>query len=185
MYKLFVKQVILLFCLSVMSGSFRQGDETKDKGSFSATVDGSHFECESKLFRGILVSKEASMDGRTPARTVISVSFKGPSYNIDGGKFFSESVEFEINYKEQKTGNASDYLAVLQYKSTNYFMVKEQSKLNITKMEWEGDKKHFWLSADFRLQDAEYGLPERWKEGCKPEGAPGGYTHYRTKLDSC
>lgn len=111
------------------------------------------------------------MDGRTPARTVISVNFKGPSYNLDGGRFFAESVEFEINYnKDQKTGPARDYLAVLQYKSTDYFMVKEQSKLNITKMDWDNDKKHFWLSADFDCKMRSMGYPNDGKKDVSLKG---------------
>jgi len=166
-----MKQVLLFLCIALFCTSFRPGDEAKDKGSFTATIDGEHFQCESQMLRGILVNKEASMDGRTPARTVISTNFKGPAYNMDAGRMFAESVEFEITYKDQKTGPAADYVVVLQYKSTNYFLVKEQSKMNIGQLSWDADKKHFWLAADFDCKMRSMGYPNDGKKDVSLKGS--------------
>lgn len=55
--------------------------EQEVKGTLNATVDGRPFAlAEGQMMRGVLVNKEGSMDGRTPARTVISVNFTGATY---------------------------------------------------------------------------------------------------------
>ena len=166
-----MKGKLLLLLLIITSWSFRQSADTgKDKGSFSASIDGSTFAGDNKLLRGILINKEASMDGRSPARTVISTNFKGPVYTGKDGRPFTESVEFEIGYKDQKVGASSNYEIVLQYQSTSYYMLKDQSKLNITQINWDADKKHFWLSATFDCKMRSMAYPTDGKKDVNLKG---------------
>lgn len=163
-----MKHILLLILLAVSSFSFRQ-EETADKGAFVATVDGEAFRCQNKMFRGILVTKDASMDGRSPARNVISTNFKGPSYD-NNGSTFAEAVEIEINQRDSKVGPAGDYNIVLQYKNTNYYLLKEQSKLNITQLNYEADKKHFWMNAEFDCKMRSMGYPNDNKKDVSLKG---------------
>ena len=173
----------LLLLLILTSFSFKQaGDQVTDKGSFSASIDGSPFAGDNKLLRGILVNKEASMDGRSPARTVISTNFKGPVYTGKDGRPFTESIEFEIGYKNQGIGPASSYEIVLQYQSTSYYMLKDQSKLNIAQMNWDADKKHFWLSGDFDCKMRSMAYPT---DGKKDVSLKGRMTDIRITVPSC
>ena len=68
------KQVIALLLLALTGLCFKSGDDdvSKDKGSFYATIDGHMFRLqENQLFRGTLIKKSGSMDGRTPGKTAI------------------------------------------------------------------------------------------------------------------
>lgn len=135
------------------------GDE-KTVGSFTATIDNKAFKLrEDQLYRGLLMTKSASMDGRTPSRTVINTTFNGSSYDLDTGHSFSETVQFEIGYEGEKTGEPSNYAVALQYNSTNYFMIPDGSKISITQFSWESDKKHFMMSAEFNCKMRSFGYP--------------------------
>jgi len=158
-----MKLYTLLLILLVTGSSFKPEGEV-EKGYFSATVDGKAFKVkDDQIFKGILVNKEGSMDGRTAAHTVVSITFNGPSYDKPDHKPFNETVQFEINYEEQKTG-PSKFSAALQYQSTDYSMIKEVSKLNITQFTWEPDHKHFRISADFECKMRSWGYPSDGKK---------------------
>jgi hypothetical protein len=155
----------LFICLSLTS--FQQDD----KGTFSATVDGKVFQLrEDQLFRGLVMNKPGSMDGREPAKTVISTTFNGPSYDMSKDRLFNETIQLEINYEADKTGEAAGYAAAMQYESGNYYSIKEQSKMNITQFEWESDKKHFRISADFNCKLRSWGAPADGKKDIALKG---------------
>ncbi len=127
--------------------------------SFSATVDGVAFKLSNEqLYRGLLVNRAASMDGKIPARTVISATFTGPSDGAEG-RLIADNIQFEIGYHPGKTGAPDMFVVSVQYKNGNYYMVKEQSELNITSFTWEDDRKHFVLSADFDCKMRSFGYP--------------------------
>jgi hypothetical protein len=163
---------LIFACLLFTSFKGHEGyEEEKNPGSFSATVDGKPFKLrEDQLYRGLLMTKSASMDGRTPAKTVISTSFNGTSYDNTDGRLFSELAQFEITYEGEKTGEPSGYAIALQFSGTNYFMLTEGSKLEITKFEWESDRKHFNLSADFNCKLRSFGYPNDGKKDVMLKG---------------
>lgn len=165
--------VIIILALALSGLCFQNTDDyqQKEKGSFSALVDGKTFKLrEDQLFRGILVSKSASMDGRTPARTVISTTFNGATYDKPDKTPFNESVAFEMSYEDSKTGVPAIFSVALQYNSTDYSMIKEQSKVNITQFTWEDDHKHFHLSADFDCKMRSWGYPSDNKKDVNLKG---------------
>lgn len=150
----------LLFALVFLS-AFRP-DETP---SFSATIDSKPFKLrEDQLFRGIVANKNGSIDGRVPNRTVVSVTFNGPAYNASEGRLFNENLQFEINYEADKTGEPQTFMVAMQYESANYYNVKDQSKLTVTQFEWESDKKHFLISADYNCKMRSWGAPADGKK---------------------
>jgi len=168
-----MKQPVITILLLALTGlCFQNGDDQqKDKGSFYATVDGKMFKLrDDQLFRGILVSKSASMDGRTPSRTVISANFNGATYDKPDKTPFNESVSFEMSYEDSKTGAPDIFSFALQYNSTDYSMVKESSKVKITQFAWEPDHKHFRLSADFDCQMRSWGYPSDNKKDVNLKG---------------
>jgi hypothetical protein len=170
----YMKQPVLYILLFAITGLCFQGGENdpqKDKGSFYATVDGKMFKLrDDQLFRGILVSKSASMDGRTPSRTVMSTTFNGVTYDKPDKSPFNESVAFEMSYEDSKTGAPDIFSVALQYNSTDYSMVKESSKIKITQFVWETDHKHFHLSADFDCQMRSWGYPSDNKKDVNLKG---------------
>lgn len=157
--------VIHLILACLLFTSFKGYEEEKNPGAFYATIDGKMFKLrEDQLFRGLLMTKSASMDGRTPSKTVISTTFNGSSYDNADGRLFSELAQFEIGYDGEKLGAPSGYAIALQFDATNYFMLTEGSQLEITKFEWESDKKHFNLSAEFNCKLRSFGYPNDGKK---------------------
>lgn len=155
----------LFVCLSL--ASFQEDD----KARFSATVNGKMFQLrEDQLFRGLVMNKNGSLDGRIPNHTVISTTFNGPSYDMSEGRLFNETIQFEINYEADKTGEPTYYAVAMQYESGNYYSLKEQSKINITQFEWESDKKHFHISADFNCKLRSWGAPGDGKKDIALKG---------------
>ena len=134
-------------------------------------ADGRMFKLqEGQLFRGILVNKTGSIDGRTPARTVISTTFNGTSYDKPDKTSFTESVAFEMSYEDSKLGEPEKFSVALQYNSTDYNMIKEKSKVKITQFTWEADHKHFRLSADFDCLMRSWGYPSDNKKDVPLKG---------------
>ena len=162
----------ILFSALFLVSSFKlEEDQVKDKGSFAATVDGRGFQLrEDQLLKGVLISKSGSMDGRTPARTVISATIKGKSYDKSDGKPFNESVQIETSYEIDKIGNPELFSVALAYQSTEYSMVKEQSHFKITQFTWEDEHKHFRLSADFDCKMRSWGYPADGKKDINLKG---------------
>ena len=145
---------LLLACLSLTS--FQEAD----KSAFSATINGKVFQLrEDQLFRGLVMNKNGSLDGRIPNRTVISTTFNGPSYDMSEGRLFNETIQFEINYEADKTGEPAYSAVAMQYESANYYSIKEQSKITVTQFEWESVNMHFRISADFNCKLRSWGAP--------------------------
>lgn len=121
-----------------------------ERGSFYATVDGKPFRLrEDQVFKGIVSDKSGSMDGRIGASTVMMISFYGSVADKADNLPFSENIQFEINYEQEKTGEANPFAAALLYQTNQYTAITEKSKIKITEFTWEPDHKHFLVSADF------------------------------------
>jgi hypothetical protein len=152
---------LFLLFVFVLTTAFTSGPVLwlEENASFNATVNGSYFELSNEqLYRGLLVSRAASMDGKIPSRTVISTSFFGPANGADG-RLIADNIQFEIGYNPDKTRAPDNYVVTMQYKNANYYMVKESSKLNVSSFEWESDRKHFVMSADFECKMRSFGHP--------------------------
>ena len=163
--------LILLAVLATALDAFRPNEEDEKKGSFFATVDGSSFQLKpDDLLKGTFANKSGSIDGRTPAHTIINVTFNGPSYNRQDGRPFNETVQFELNYEDQKLGEPSPYSVALQYQSTDYSLIKEISKVKVTQFTWEADHKHFRLSAEFDCKMRSWGYPMDGKKDVNLKG---------------
>ncbi len=167
-----IEAILLLLLLSSFTLGSRAQDEEKVRSQFSTTVDGKTFKLrEVDLLRGLLMTKAASIDGKTEARTVVSVTFNGAGYDLPDGRLFNESVQFEISYEPEKLGPSSDFAMALQYKGSNYYITKDLSKLDIYKFEWEDDKKHFILSADYDCKLRSWGAPADGKQDVTVKGS--------------
>ena len=161
----------LTFIFSLVVYLLLTSFQQPDAASFYATVDGKVFQLqEDQLFRGLVMNKAGSMDGRIPTRAVISTSFNGPSYDMSKDRLFNENIQFEMKYEPDKTGEPEMYAVAMQYESANYFIVKEQSKITITQFDWESDKKHFRLSADFNCKLRSSGAPADGKKDIALKG---------------
>ena len=150
--------------------SFKQEDDT-NRSSFTASIDGKPFQIQDdQMFRGLLMNKSASMDGKIPARTVISAIFNGQTYNLTEDKLFTENIQLEMAYTDGMTGQPAYFAFAMQYQSGKYFMVKDKSKLNITDFKWEDDKKHFLISGDYDCKMRSWESPADGKRDINLKG---------------
>lgn len=161
-----------ILCLFLgMTTSFTSGNENEVKGTMNATVDGKPFAlADDQLMRGILVNKDGSMDGRTPPRTVIMANFTGPVYKSSDGKDFTENIEIEIVFENKSAYTPGYFNLSLASQSTSYFMINEQSKLNVTQISWSADKKSFRLFADYDCKMRSFGFPNDKKKDVSLKG---------------
>lgn len=181
LYGMKLLRLITLISFFASTSSFKQG-ESELRGSFFATLDGKPFQIqEDQLFRGLLMNKSVSAGGKTQTRTVISTTINGQSYDISPDKLFTESLQFEINYENEKIGVPSYYAAALQFQSAKYYLVKEQSKFTITQFNWETDKKYFRISADFDCKMRSWGYPT---DGIKDVNLKGNLSNLRITVPS-
>jgi hypothetical protein len=134
-------------------------DPVDSNGAFNATIDGAAFKVrDDQIYRGVLINRAGSMDGKVPARTMMNVVFNGPTQEHEG-KPIAESLQFEIAYVPEKTGDVRTFTISAQHNQGNYYLVKEESKLTITDFTWEDDKKHFLMSAKFDCKLRSYNAP--------------------------
>lgn len=170
-----MKSLILAFLLFIGVGTtspVNNLDELASKGSFSCTIGNRPFKLrDDQLFRGLVISKTGSMDGKTPAINVVSCTFNGPTYDLPDGRMFSESVWVEVAYQGIATGDPEIFSLAAQFESTNYYMVKENSRMTITGLQWESDRKHFLLSASFDCQMRSWGYPTDGKPDTRLKGS--------------
>lgn len=163
----YVAAIVALTVVYISLTSFQQVPE----GGFVATIDGKAFKLrQGQLFRGLVANKQGTMDGREPARTVVAATFNGPEANQEEGRLVNEAILVEINYEPDKMGAYDNFSLAMQFESGNYYTLKDQSKLNVTQFEWEGDRKHFLLSADFNCKMRSWGAPADGKKDLALKG---------------
>lgn len=150
--------LLLLFSIPFVSFQF---EEEKNRGSFIATIDNKPFKVrEDQLYRGLVMAKAGSMDGKSPARNVVSTTFNGSNYNLKDGRSFSENVWIEIDYTHPfEQGSTHLFSVSSQFDGTNYFMLNEQNTINVTEIAWGTDKKYFLLSAEIKSKMRSMGYP--------------------------
>ncbi|MCW5909189.1 MAG: hypothetical protein KIS94_15090 [Chitinophagales bacterium] len=157
--------VLLTAVLSLCSFTIGNPEDLERNASFSATINGTPFKLrDDQLFRGVLVNRAGSMDGRVPARTVINTVFNGSSGTTSANALFSESIQFETGYAPDKTGEPAYYNISMFCQSKTYYVMKEQSKVTITHFTWETDRKHFLVSVEFDCKMKSYENAEKANE---------------------
>lgn len=162
--------------------SFSFVDDQNNNSLFHATIDAKPFQLrDDQLYRGLVSNKNGSLDGRVPSRTVITTTFNGLSYNVDEGRLFNEAIQFELGYEPEVTGDLKYYGVAMQYLSANYFILKDNSKLKVTSFQWESDKKHFLISAEYECKMRSWGYPTDGKQDVMLKGK---FSNIRVTLPS-
>lgn len=155
------KQLLLaLMYLGMLAPVAAQGYCGRDE-CYSAELNNQPF-----IFRNYwqvntnLIRQQASMDGRIPARKVITINFNGNTYaDSTTGKQFDESIQVEINYEEEKLGEPSVYTVSAHYKWGVYSVLKTKDALKITAFKWEPDRSSFRISVDIDCVMHKWGEP--------------------------
>ena len=118
---------------------------------YGASVDNEIFEIRKySPFVASVNAQPCSLDGRIPAKTVISLILDGKSYTGTDGSTFNETVALELTFADPMLPDTKLSSASLLRNSTVYAMVKgESSNITITDFVWSSDHKSFNFSVDF------------------------------------
>jgi|GEM_PF-1403448 hypothetical protein len=118
---------------------------------YGASVNNEIFEVRDYFpFTATVIAQPPSMDGRAPAKTVISVILDGKSYTDKDGGPFDEIVQLELSFANPMLPDTKLSSVSLQHNSTVYAMVKgDSSNITITDFIWSGDQKSFNFSVNF------------------------------------
>jgi hypothetical protein len=118
---------------------------------YGASVNNEIFEVRDYFpFVANVIAQPSSMDGRAPAKTVISLILDGKSYTANDGSPFNETVQLELTFADPTLPDTKLSSVSLQHNSTVYAMVKgDSSDISITDFIWSSDHKSFYFSVDF------------------------------------
>ena len=118
---------------------------------YGASVDNEIFEIRKySPFVASVNAQPCSLDGRIPAKTVISLILDGKSYTGTDGGTFNETVSLELTFADPMLPDTKLSSASLLRNSTVYAMVKgDSSNITISDFVWSTDHKSFNFSVDF------------------------------------
>ena len=118
---------------------------------YGASVDNEIFEVRDYFpFVANVIAQPSSLDGRAPARTVISLTLDGKSYTGKDGSAFNETVQLELTFADPMLPDTKLLSASLLHNSTVYAMVKgNSSNITISDLVWSSDHRSFILSVNF------------------------------------
>ena len=118
---------------------------------YGASVDNEIFEVRDYFpFVANVIAQPSSMNGKSPAKTVISVVLDGKSYTAKDGSPFDEIVQLELSFADPMLPDTKLSSVSLQHNSTVYAMVKgDSSSITITDFIWGSNQKSFSFSVDF------------------------------------
>ncbi len=118
---------------------------------YGASVDNESFEVRDYTpLTAALVRQPSSMDGRSPAKKIISILLDGKSYTESDGSGFNEIVQIELSFADLMVPDPTLFSVSLQHNSTVYSMVKgDSSNITITDFIWSMDHKSFTVSLNF------------------------------------
>jgi hypothetical protein len=164
-----------LLCILICSAFAPPQDNSyfKNDGSLLAVIDGKNFELRDKdRYHAELVYKTASINkGNNIVKHVAtSISFFGTTIKDEKGNDFKEKMEFEYGFNEGALGEPTEIKLELNYDRKSYYILPEQSKINVTKVDWSADRRSFVLSADFDCVMRKWGYPSDSQPTIKLKG---------------
>jgi hypothetical protein len=127
------------------------GGQCSAGSCYGASVDNEFFEIRDYVpFVARVVGQPCSLDGRIPAKTIVSLILDGKSYTAKDGSPFNETVQLELTFADPMLPNSKLSSASLLHNSTVYAMVKgDSSNIAITDLVWSGDHRSFNFTVNF------------------------------------
>lgn len=157
-------RLLVVICI-LLSSAFKPPQEDayfKNDGALVAVIDGRNFEIRDKdRYHAELIYKTASINkGNNIIRHVaVSLNFFGNTIKDEKGNDFKENVEFEYAFNEGALGESKNMKVELHYDRKGYYLLPDESKLNVTKVQWSADRRSFVMNADFDCLMRKWGYP--------------------------
>jgi hypothetical protein len=162
MKKIFTVSILLtLVCTSFIK---MEDEEThyKNNGYFFAILDGKMFELRDEdKYRAELINRTGmiNQNSSSSSRVDNSLTFFGPDFTDSLGKVFTESIEFSYNFDDGSIGEPKDLKIEVKFDRNSYYQMDKLAKFRVTKIDWNEDRRSFFLSADFDCKMRQWGFP--------------------------
>ena len=118
---------------------------------YGASVNSEIFQVRDYFpFVANVITQPDSMDGRAPAKMLISIILDGKNYTDKDGSPFDEIVQLELAFADPMLPDTKLSSVSLQHNSTVYAMVNgDSSNITITDFTWSRNGKSFNFSVNF------------------------------------
>ncbi len=178
LYFLLALITIVLFGESFTSNGHRRPEQFKNDGTITATVDGKAFDFRednkyTAELKNTAVDKNVFSAEKSDAKltqVTNALNFHGLNLHDAQGNLYTENIEFHYAFGEGVTGVTVDPKVVLNYEDQQYFNVASETKIEVTKIEWNADRTAFVMSADFDCLMHRWGMPTSPKQAMHLKG---------------
>lgn len=142
--------------------------DTADKANniFYASINGELYHMRDMPYLEFAEPNSASI-GATGA-SIVKINFPGPSYVSRQGKPFNENLQLMLGYNGQALD--TNYFVTMQYQGEYYYVLKDQSKLNIETFEYTQGSNHGVVSGNFECTMRCYNYKLNGKKDIKVSG---------------
>ncbi|MFN8288108.1 MAG: hypothetical protein U0V74_15235 [Chitinophagales bacterium] len=125
---------------------------------FTVTINGEPLIAPQHEAQAMLITQSGSMDGRMPKRTVLSNTLQGKPYTINNTEV-TDNISLEMVYNGPNTSSCKDYNVFMQYRETNYYMLRDSCQFNVLYFSWQPEKQCFIISLQFDCVMRSWGYP--------------------------
>lgn len=142
--------------------------DTADKANniFYASINGELYHMRDMPYLELAEPNSAAV-GATGA-SIVKINFPGPSYVSRQGKPFNENLQLMLGYNGQVLD--TNYFVTMQYQGEYYYVLKDQSKLNIETFEYTQGSNHGVVSGNFECTMRCYNYKLNGKKDIKVSG---------------
>jgi hypothetical protein len=137
---------IFLFAASLKSGQQGDAPHYKNQGYFTASIDGKLFDTRS--YNKYTADVENKSDYSKYEQSA-DLTFFGGTYYDQNGNQFGESLQFKYVFSESTLGDASGQKIVFQFNNQKFISIPGQTKIHISKAQFNADRTSMTVSADF------------------------------------
>lgn len=125
---------------------------------FTASINGQALITSQHEAQSMLITQSGSMDGRIKPRTVLSSTLQGLPYTVNNREV-TDNITLEMAYSGPATSSCKDYNVYMQYRETNYYMVRDSCRFNVLNFSWQPEKQCFSISIQFDCLMRSWGYP--------------------------
>lgn len=154
-----------LLVAGLCSFTYRDNGE-KANNIFYASINGEIYHTRDVPYMEIAEPSSASI-GNTNA-SIVKINFPGPTYVSRQGKQFNENLQLMLGYNGQALD--TNYFMTMQYQGEYYYVLKEQSKVNIETFDFSQGSSHGLVTGNFECTMRCYNYKLNGKKDIKLSG---------------
>jgi len=168
--------IILLLLTTILVGeSFKlrphRSEQFKNDGNITATVDGKVFDLRdankyTAELKNVSIDNAVFSSQKNDKLTRVTAAFKfyGMDFTDRQGNLYSENITVDYNFGDGALGEPTNQRIVMNYEDQQYYNIPSETKITVTKLEWNADKTSFVMSASFDCLVHRWGMPGNAKQ---------------------